>query len=293
MPVTYVKWPQSDASPIPSNPTVEVLFKGLLALCFDYTRQCEVGICNRSQAHSVQIRIWKKTASGCYLIYENLRPTQGLNIGEFIRINVINPIPLVNGVYVYTKNGFDRNMASGNDPSDFGWSLNIEGNYFHDRKVNKHVNYLRPSLLLNNGLFFTYHKTESTFDRIRAGDQIPLNNIAFVLGANIYLDSRGSVSLDIPRVPDLPPPLTPLDLCPDERFQIIIGNDCDDEHGYCGSDFHHHYKTINETEWYNLNRSNEVPDPDPPLCGTHRKSLTSTTRTPCTGIVFGESTGID
>jgi hypothetical protein len=229
---TYVTMPD-----LPDNPTVKVVFHGLFCFCFDGKKECESGIHNKTHEggahkhpHDLLVNVWVKNGE-C-----PSAPIASLRIGDPKRFGDINlkvsGTSLLDGTYVYQNaqlpDPFDRTNSSP-DPlvtSDWRWVLDFEGPDFYDRHLDaKHPQTLRPSVHMNNGLFYTLLRTNSTFRREPGAKQ--LGHVAHFVAANIYLGLGGFAELTIDdlKIGDQPFEFTcegGLGL----TYQIDIFNDC-------------------------------------------------------------------
>lgn len=227
--------PKSDAFPS-EEPTIKVVFKGLLSMRFNGDGECEVGIHNtthetgRPQRHDLIINLWTKRLD---LLGSKFEPCSGP-----IRFPVGNPKNCSRGyellafrtkspgVHVYepTAEPFDRESVN-NDPKDFRWILDLEGAHFYDTRLTRYADTITPNFHLNNGLFYTLQKTKSTFRRVdpKAHGEPPhhLGNVASIIAANIYLppmDGYAVLRIDDVRIR--------LDSIENVQYQVDITNEC-------------------------------------------------------------------
>lgn len=182
--------------PIPENPTIKIAFTGLLAFCFDpkegETRsRCQVGIL-RADRHQLTVKIFKVTPTRT----EEIR-ISGMSLGDRVAaaasVNRSNPNPhdvfltvknpALSDVRLHANGPFARDESD--DPNDFRWIPDIEGPEFHDRHLPVKIENLRPSLRMNNGLFYTAQKVSAV--KQRKNDEPVDMDVAAFTAANIYL----------------------------------------------------------------------------------------------------------
>ena len=286
-----------DASSDPVVPSVIVVFKGLLTFCFAGNLNCEVGINNQvppTQRHQLNIKVWKKP--GCVL-----RVDQDIPIGSAVDIEVHRPAEL-DGVYVYEPDPFlplDR-LSAGSDPRDFRWMLDFEGPDLYDVHLEKVSGNVRPSLNMNNGLFYTRQKSESTFRLHSPSGSAFIGSVAKLVAANIYLALGGDLELKVNGVR-----LDKLDQATDVTYQVDFTYDCFPVVGHCHfdpdsgvkesrNDFYLNHRAftlpsgVAEKELICVQKVESVPDPE--LCGNISKAPGETTDpAPCSGTGFGQS----
>jgi hypothetical protein len=302
---TYVPFPGVFPSKAPS---VTILFRGLLTFCFDGKKQCEVGIYNESQdpkptlgqPHALDIEAWRKP--GCV---DDPGPLPPPKTSFAIHVDKPDTSVGVDGVYVFEQNPdqpFDRSSSS-NDDKDFRWVLDFEGPDFYPPPLpplKKNTALLKPSLLVDNGLFFTFYKTKSTFKKhpTTSGPDTSLNTIGDIVGANIYLSSGGSVHLTIDGV------VTTLSPSAGTTYEVDVFNLCNASFPGCKfnpsstkkerrNDFYIYYHTFDvpagdqEHELININ---PVAASNIAMCGTPPDHLSD--RAPCGLACFGRSVGL-
>ena len=302
---------------IPPDPTVRIIFHGLLSFFFDGNRRCQVGVPNITQGlpqqhahpHEFEVNVWTILGGQCPPIPVSF-PIGNPKLVQKVDITVTNPQQL-DGVYVYEKdpqNAFDRLDPHGdNDPKDWRWVLDVESNLMYPTGVTESPDTLNPSVFINNGLFYTYYKTKSTFllhPSDSSGDK-RIGNYAEILACNIYLALGSSVTISIP---PLPMPLT-LPGGPGLKYQIDITNNCRKNGQRCRftqsgpkenrNDFYLYYQTFarppRQPE-YELRLENEVQDQTAlDICqerSDEKKRIDSSRSSPCGGIVHSQTTAV-
>jgi hypothetical protein len=285
-----------------SSPTVLVVFKGLLTFCFAGNLNCEVGINNQvpdTQKHLLNIKVWRK-APDCPpspMVDEDISPPRGIDI------EVHHPAEL-DGVYVYEPDPFrplDR-IGTSSDPQDFRWMLDFEGPDLYDVHLEKVTASVRPSLNVNNGLFYTRQKSESKFVLHSPSGNAFIGSVCKLLAANIYLAVGGDVEIKVDGSR-----LAKLDHAANVTYQVDFVYDCFPVTGHCDFDPDSNVKEM-RNDFYLNHRAFTLPNGvaekelicvqkgvsvrDPQLCGDISKGPEETTDpAPCTGTGFGQSGG--
>jgi hypothetical protein len=287
---------------LPSGPRVMVVFRGLQTFCFNGTSNCEIGIHNNtpaSQPHIFRIRSWKRPLGTC----DSMTPYPVPSTMAGVEITVDQP-DVVNGVYVYQNpTGSFTRTDPAFDKFDFRWTLDLEGSDFYDTVIApKHPDKLKPSVKIYNGIFYTRSRTNSSFYRSVGNTQDKnLGFIARIIAANIYLTANGTVTLKVDN--------QTVDVFPRKGdantvwYQLELRNDCINNTacGYDSSDvFHENVRN----DFYLYHQTFDAPggtryglmctDPQQPtgagLCPGGPDDVSDPA--PCTGIVFGRTTGL-
>ena len=303
---------------IPPDPTVRIIFHGLLSFFFDGNRKCQIGIPNTTQGltqphrhpHEFQVNIWTIANNQCPPAPWSI-PIINSKLIEKVDITVTNPQQL-DGVYVYEKNpasAFDRLDPQGtNDPKDWRWVLDVESNLLYPNGVSEIPATLKPSVYVNNGLFYTYYKTKSTYKlhpSSGGGSDIRIGTYAEILACNIYLGLGSSLTLNIPPFP------MPITLAGGFglKYQIDITNNCRKNGERCKftqsgpkenrNDFYLYYETFNrppQRPEYELQLENEIEDqPVFDICrerNADKRNIDSSKDSPCGGIVHGQTPAV-
>jgi hypothetical protein len=301
----------------PVEPTVRIIFHGLLSFFFDGNRKCQVGIPNITQGlgqphrhpHEFQVNVWTIANNQCPPVPLSL-PIGNPKLIEKVDITVTNPQQL-DGVYVYEKNpasAFDRLDPQGtNDPKDWRWVLDVESDLMYPTGVSESPETLKPSVFINNGLFYTYYKTKSTFllhPSDSSGDK-RIGTYAEILACNIYLATGSNVTISIP---PLPIPITLVGI-PGFKYQIDITNNCKKNGQRCRftqsgpkenrNDFYLYYQTFAlppRRPEYELRLENEVEDQTVlDICqerNSEKKNIDSSRSSPCGGVVHSQTSAV-
>jgi len=228
------------------DPTVTLLFEGLLWFMYHGSQECQVGIHNSTKVslphphqHELEIRVWEKEKGcnpkdlGCCIPYvEPIRIPKPTDIAG-IQIDVNRPVK--EGVYVYQNGRFCRpDTQYENDPYDWRWITDFEYYPLYPEGITLDPQYVNPGVWINNGTFFTLQKTTYHFDLHPAsGSEIhSLGNVALLAGAYIDLTPQvgmepgGDVTLTIREKYPKPSRIIRLPYNGTKRYQIDIRNEC-------------------------------------------------------------------
>jgi hypothetical protein len=164
--------------PIPENPTIKLAFTGLLAFCFDNDRRtCQVGILRGVPDHNLTFKVFKVSTES----KKEFDFTAKARVRDvFLNVNKAEN----KGVELYKNGPFTRDDTD--DPNDFRWLVDIEGQEFHGESLGVEPGILTPSFFVDDGLF--YSAFLSPADIMRNGEfEQRDTSVATVIGANIYL----------------------------------------------------------------------------------------------------------
>jgi hypothetical protein len=205
VPMTY-----SIRNELKPNPDVKLVFEGLMWFIFHGDTECQVAIHNSTRGtvlphrhpHDLAINVW--TIPDCDI--SRCGKPDPISIGDpksiaGIQIDVNNPKE--RGVHVFQKDQgeFDRHNPN-NDPYDWRWVLDFEKAPFYPEGIKLTSKKINPGIWINNGLFYTLHKTGSKFSLIPIGGggrTYEIGNVPQYIGGNIYLQDQGDVTLTIRR----------------------------------------------------------------------------------------------
>jgi len=214
---------------------VQIIFRGLLAFAFNGKTSCEVGIHNTTQndptlphPHVFAVTLWEKSSGSCVRRID-LFPTktQKTLVDPGVTLTTTNPSAL-DGVYAYQRGTFNRRNPSSspdlNVPFDFRWVLDLEGADFYGRPLTKTSATMRPSIAIDNGLFYSFYTTRSSFARLPVDSLLFLGHVAEIVGANVYLQNGGEVLV---RINTASGPIdTTLRKQPGVSYQLDLTNNC-------------------------------------------------------------------
>jgi hypothetical protein len=260
-PITY-----SIKNDLPDYPDVRLVFEGLLWFVFHGSDECQVGIHNTTHGsmahdhqHDLDIKTWR-IESGCGTqskVCKLLVPPYHIGNPKLItgiQIDVNRPAVNMDGVHVYQK---DIPQGGSMVPEDRDWRWVIEfekaplyadGILIDDTKV-------YPCISINHGRFYTLYRTRSTYKLTPTeggGAPIGVDSVALLVGANIYLDTGGDVTLTIRRRYPLKPLIRRYPKIADKCHQIDIRNTCvkggkrckPDDYGANENDFYLYNETF-------------------------------------------------
>ncbi|HEX5890649.1 MAG TPA: hypothetical protein VFY61_18190 [Pyrinomonadaceae bacterium] len=316
---------------IPPNPTVTLLFEGLLWFLFHGKDECQVAIHNTTRAathrhrHELQVQVWKNITK-CGPRQEECGAPEKISIDmkEFagIQIDVNRPKEEGKNIYVYQS-------AYGKPKEDADWSYvtDFEKDPLYRNGIKLDAKDINPGVSINHGLFYTLLKTTYEFELRRLVAGIPtgasgsgtkVGNVALLVGGNIYLDDGGDVTLTVRQRYPAQPKIITLPKQRDKCYQIDIKNVCVKrngercERGHYGrleNDFYLYNDTFSvpsggplSTRRYSLHRLgpllawDRVPRPTPvqPICGREYytdKYIYSNNEAPCGPVCAGAGGG--
>ena len=214
----FANWPTTMNRP--PDPTITVLFGGLLDLCYRSTGvdrgSCEVAVNPSDSDHQLT-----------FLVFEDDDPSPIYQTSDLpanlkrIDVRIKNNPPEVN--FFKTVNGpLDRMNGLDND---FRWMLDLEGEAFYKEGYPKN-RIFKSKLVLGHGTFFAL-KTEATFNRVSVllgstgVSHEPIGHVAKLAGADIELAANESVAVTVDGTPVLQLPRAG-----HRRYMIGFGNIC-------------------------------------------------------------------
>lgn len=287
---TYEEW----RAPFPGGaPTVQLIYHGLFCFFFDGRNRCFAGTHNTTRRnghphtdhpHEYVVTIEQRDGG---LLTQN--ETFKVNTGDPLEVPPLDfrvegaafPGGVAPGVYVYTgPNHAQFSRDDGDDAQDWRWIIDFEDKMYPAGVKGKKKAAMEPGITVNNGLFHTNLLTDAHFDLKPEGGgaDIPLNRVALIQAANIYLAANGFV-----QVTGGPVGNRTLVFAPNRTFRVNIHNLCDgNAHAACKyesdssnkkkrNDFFLHYETFdptqNQPEYMLVKRgkSNDATDDAP--CG--------------------------
>ncbi|MFL6254761.1 MAG: hypothetical protein ACJ74T_07045 [Pyrinomonadaceae bacterium] len=127
------------------------------------------------------------------------------------------------------------------DLSNFRLILDLEGDFYPGVELKKMKDLFGPRLRVDHGLFYTLCASQTKFSRAEVntpGNLTPLGSVARMVGANIYLQESGSVTLKMKNAPSVV--MKP----EDGKFFVLVDNGCIG----CkdANDFHLYYNTFEQ-----------------------------------------------
>jgi hypothetical protein len=229
------------------RPSIVLAFHGLLSLLNNGKKGCDVGIFNASPDHRFAILVM----TPAYKTWFDIGDPKSL--GTNIRFDVENPKDNRTGVSyfqdreVFSRKKYEKDDEEYDHPHDFRWVIDLDGPEFHNSRLTQNSEMITPRIRINNGLFFTYDITKSTFNRETPGDEYYMGSVAKAVTANVYLKNNGYAILRFGKHALL--------LDPGEGEQVYVGffnncvsKDCDfdpeSNRKERRNDFHHYYRTF-------------------------------------------------
>lgn len=192
-----IEWPNH-----PPQTRVRIIFNGLMGFCcrsYDFERYvCDVGFHKGNSRHPHRLKILAFDRSCDTPIQIPNSPSTNVSVEADATIE--------SGVGFYQPT--DVTSRDELDDRDFRWIIDFESDYLYGRHLpdgtktlRKKANVYRPKLEIYNGLFYTLHKTASTFRaQTRDGDPryiATLGNVADYIAADIYVPEGSAVRLTI------------------------------------------------------------------------------------------------
>ena len=192
--------------PVPQDPTVTILFTGLLVFCFDkQSKHCQIGIHSKSDDHELKFHFIKKRADPESESEQRLTISHGLiRRASNLWLDVEGaPSPKQRTAEPFIAG--KRNEPP-TDPQDFRRVVDMEGKHFYNRPMKVRKDVLRPALFVAKGLFYSATLTSESYRTVPVASNGPdhphkhsreameaiatgrdLGQIAEYVGANIYL----------------------------------------------------------------------------------------------------------
>lgn len=183
------------------GPDVQIFLHGLLMLRPDQKGTvCEVGVHRLSLQHklSVEVRVKGTVPPDPPLLrLAGTLDSDGLIIGVSTG-NVVGDASHGVSKFISSAGELDRNDPSSN-PSDFRWSLDLQKLDPKQPPMLVMDSGISPSIKIMDGLFFTARRTNPADVEVKltnvGNPDIPLNSVARIIGANIYLQKGEQLML--------------------------------------------------------------------------------------------------
>ena len=189
-----------DFPPNPRNEYVKLIFEGLMGIARykdgDKTR-CDIGFHNKGDDpihHHLSIRAYNNAVNDDSCGTAVYRTPDGTKIKK-LELKVPQPKVVDQAVFYQRGQACSRQQLTYYE--DFRWIVDFESNYTYGKPLKKNKNIYRPTMRVPCGIFYTLRKTASTFRaQTTDGSHVcQLGNVADLLGANIYIESRSYVEL--------------------------------------------------------------------------------------------------
>lgn len=212
------RWPD----PIPTygrNEVVKLIFYGQNGFSSRMNgRACDVGFHSRGDSthrHRLSIAAYDQAYSSerCHSAYTtDPDPASHVNVERIALI--VNPNDVStrdarfkNGVYFFQPgNGEPAARRHLEHPKDFRWLIDFESDYLYgkflpanDKKLPKVPEVYRPAFSIPYGLFYTLHRSGSTFrSQTKKGEYVSdLGPVADLIAANVYLQPDAAITLQV------------------------------------------------------------------------------------------------
>jgi hypothetical protein len=178
------------ANTLPPNPDVRIFFSGLMIIQPDAEgKTCEVFVNNRADNHQFSIEIrQRRTNLPDAVLMRHFGPLALANSPTFgFHIEASNP----KGVERYTG----PQLAGGEDSLNLAIDLNDAR--FHSTQPDVDVSAGRPSIVLNDGIFYTADQASGNLGikLVRGETQDDMGPFATLIGANIYLNDNETLTV--------------------------------------------------------------------------------------------------
>jgi hypothetical protein len=278
-----------------SSESVRLIFSGLMAFSNEGGK-CLVGFHSKESGkhkHYLKIKVFRQ-GDPCTLMYQKDDVTQATKI----KLEVVNPDVLSGVRYLQLPRLADGTLHE----FDIRNVPNLEGADWYNTNLTSQADVYAPTLIVENGLFYTHKRTTSTFRRQTndGTDVSEVGGIADYIGAKIYLNSGGQVKLTVDST------VIPLPQAADVKYEIQFDNHCHNKqvNKDCAgafkpyhmtdkterNDFYMHYEGLQNppsTE-YLLVIASTGPRSSPDICG---HSGRATDEAPCSGVGFAGPNG--
>lgn len=243
-------WPttkRDNPNVIPNGANVVLGFHGLMCFCHRHLHdnKCEIGIHNGSSSHELKITVYSVSPSfdpphqmDMRPFFKVAGPFTTADTGDTKNDKVTFDVdePRLSGVKYFQRGG------PRDDPNNFRLILDLEDDFYPGVKLKKLKDIFGPRLRVEHALFYTLCPSRAQFSRVEAtnppSNPSPLGSVARMVGANIYLEDDGSVTMKMENSPGVV--MKP----EDGKFFVLIDNGC--ENCEDDNDFHFYYDTFEQ-----------------------------------------------
>jgi len=285
--------PFGTTTDLPSNPSVRIFFTGQLIIRPDAEGQtCEVFVNRSAPNHQFSVEVREKRAGKPDAILMR-------HFGPLAFVTPPEDDP-IHGLFIIAESPKGVKMYTG-DPTpegeeSLGLAINLKDEQFHkDQPIAIDADGGRPSILLNDGIFYTADKTSTKFDiKLKKGtaEVKQLDPFASLIGTNIYLEGEDALRLrwrqnGLPEVLELKKPENGY------SYEIYILNDPlyeDPEEGELHDEFKEYYKILQLLPTKDTDIVTGVPNESRFSLDVQVKDAKDkgTTRTPCMSVLLNE-----
>lgn len=209
-------WDPAWYNDLPNHPYVRVIFYGLIGIAprrlAPNKVECDVGFHRKGESPlSHQLHVAEYNGRD----FQSKADTKI----EKLALHVANPV--FDQTYFYQR-GTACTRRQLKDDKDFRWIVDFESDYLYKTPLTKKESVYAPVLNIKSGIFYTLHKTASTFVA-RSDDNryfCDMAHIADYIAVNVYVKSGGvEVKINENTSFTVEPP-----------GQILIKNHCMNEH---------------------------------------------------------------
>jgi len=281
------------------DPTLSILFGGLLAFCFnENSYECEVGVHNSSD-HFLNIKVWRNDQEKPIFTWTGHAATVK---NDSYSVRGSANLPSVH--FFQPAENFERQSAN---EHDWRFILDLESPEFYGfptgrRTLTRRSNILKPRLRIDTGLFYAAKLSHCDYRRqhLDGSGYLFLGKIAASLGVNIRLNGSDYVDVALPGGFNRR-------ITAGTGYTIRFENnclslDCDDPNSSdpeVQNDFHHHNATFvkpaGQELLYLVRDSLACTEPGPNMdlldkVGASLKAASD--RAPCASAGFGTGGGL-
>lgn len=285
--------PFGEATELPKNPSVRIFLTGQMIIRPDAAGQtCEVFVNRSAPNHQLSVEIREKRAG---------RPDAILmrHFGPLAFVTPPEDAP-IHGLFILAESPAGVKMYTGAPTAEgeesLGLAIDLKAEQFHkDQPIAIDVAGGRPSILLNDGIFYTADKTSSKLNiklKKGAAEVKELDPFASLIGANIYLEGEDVLRVrwrqnGLPEVLELKKPGE------GSSYEIYIINDPlyeDTEKGELHDEFSEYYKILQLLPAAPVDMPTPVPNESRFSLDVKPKDAKDrgTTRTPCMAVLLNE-----
>ena len=265
----------------PANPSVRLLFWGIIAFCYNKKKGCEIAFHSCSPTHKLGIRVYEN----CRQIFPPLGGEIPGNVKK-IEFGIIDK-PMDVAFYQEPILGsFDRVRGS---EHDFRWLLDFEGDDLYKKKFSKNSGVFFKKLYVSHGTFYTYQRTQSLFDIRGGAKEYTGIHLARIMAADIELGQRECMALKFDGRDVLAHPL-----CWKQgtEYEVHFTNECYKPDGMpcTDGDFYLNFDLIkiHPKDRFEIVLNKYYTEQDPHICEARYRV---SDEAPCMGAGFGQTGG--
>lgn len=285
--------PFGEAKELPQNPAVRIFFTGQMIIRPDADGQtCEVFVNRSAPNHQLSVEVREKRAGKPDAILMR-------HFGPLAFVTPPEDEP-IHGLFILAESPEGVKMYTGGPTAEgeeaLSLAINLKSEQFHKgQAIEIDTDGGRPSILLNDGIFYTADKTSSKLNiklKKGAAEVGPLDPFASLIGANIYLEGQDVLRVrwrqnGLPEVLELKKPEE------GSNYEIYIINDPlyeDWEKGEVHDEFREYYKILQILPSAPTDMPTAVPTESRFSLDVQPKDEKDkgTTRTPCMTVLLND-----